>query len=207
MTDREEIPTPEQLGYDWRILGNAQIASQYMQKDMQQGDSNLTQSKKALEMILKDANVTDPSIVNTMTDPNVIATALQNQQDLYNNYKGQQTVETLLEPHQTKIAEYLGETNYTHFQAQTEEIKNENYGEIIKKVDIAKKELEVIKAKGGSDEDKAPYQAIIKKYSPAITTINRMDSGLYAKFETRVEDAITKDVLNSVYASPAENSD
>src|SRR3990172_5471309 len=99
--NEEALP---KLNYDWNLLGNARIAGEYLE----QGEQGVPFAKKGLELILGDAKIVDPWVVQTVTDPEVIHKTITNQLRAYNQYKGRQAVGDMVVRYSGDISKYLG---------------------------------------------------------------------------------------------------
>jgi len=183
------------LSYDWHKLELADVAKDYLS----QGKEALPLVKKSLELLLKDINVSDPGIVKTITDPDVIQKTIKNELDVYREGYKTQTVEDMLVYHGSTLERYLGENT----QKVREELKpfaNQKYTEIMQEVITAQHTLEG-KEKGVkvSDEDVKSAEATLKKYEKVLTTISVLEQQKKSELRKRIEDSYNKDILESFY--------
>lgn len=190
-TQREKLP---ELKYDWNLLGNARIAAEYLKG----GEKGLPFVKKSLELILKDAKIQDPWILQTLTDPEVINKTINSQLESYGQYKGEQTVGDLLKYYSTDMSKYLG-GNAEIALKELSKFKREKYSDIVKKIE---KEEYIIEGKEfgrSSDEEVKAAKKTIEKYQKASLTFNLLEGLSLGKFRMRVEEEVTKDGLRELY--------
>ena len=189
------------LSYDWNLLGNAQVAQQYLA----QGKEGVPFAKKSLELILSDAEIRDPWIVQTVTDPEVLNKTIKNQLETYGQYKGDQTIGDLLNYYSKDISKYLGNSA----KVASEELKKfrkEKYSDIIKKINKSNYIIEGKKYDRSSDKEVEVAEKTIEKYQKVPLTFNLLEGLYFGRFRTRVEEEVTKDGLRELY-KPKESKE
>jgi hypothetical protein len=190
-----------ELKYDWNILGYAQVAEEYLSQGTNEG---VALAKKSLELILKDAKISDPALVHTVTDPEVIHKTIENQLNLYNQFKEDQTVSNLIGQYSADISKYLGE-NAKVAKKELEGFKDEKYSDIIKKFGKSKHIIDGNKKFGlGSEEDVASAKKTMEKYQKVIQTFGMLERQYLSKFKARVEDEVVKESLKEMYKPKEE---
>jgi len=183
------------LNYDWYLLGCADIAKQYLK----QGEEGIPLAQKSLELMLKDAKIFDPWIVNTVTDPKVIPKTIENQLQTYNQFRADQTVEDLIGRYDEDISRYLGE-NAGNVANDLGEFMGEKYNDIVKKVGEAKYILDGKKKfNRGSDEEVEEAEKTMEKYQKVIATIQMLEGQRLSKFRMRVEEEVVKENFQELY--------
>lgn len=196
--ENERQPT---LNYDWNLLGNAQVAQQYLA----QGKEGVPFAKKSLELILSDAEIGDPWIVQTVTDPEVLNKTIKNQLETYGQYKGDQTIGDLLDYYSKDISNYLGNSA----RVASEELarfKKEKYSDIIKKLDKARYIIKGKEYNRSSDKEVKVAEKTIEKYQKIPLTFNLLEGSYLGRFRTKVEEEVTKDGLRELY-KPKESKE
>jgi len=196
---REEL---SQLSYDWALLGNAHIAGQYLA----QGEEGVPFAKKGLELILSDAKVRDPWIVDTVSDPEVLHKTVANQLKTYNQYRAVQTVGDLVGRYRDDITKYLGSDAGVALK-ELDKFSKEKYSDVLAKID---KLNDVIKGKQfgrSTDEQVAEAEKEKEKYEKIRATIGLIEGVYIGRFRTRVEEEVTKDNLRALYNSNAEGKE
>lgn len=189
--ENERQPT---LNYDWNLLGNAQVAQQYLA----QGKEGVPFAKKSLELILSDAEIGDPWIVQTVTDPEVLNKTIKNQLETYGQYKGDQTIGDLLDYYSKDISNYLGNSA----RVASEELarfKKEKYSDILKKIEKSNLIIEGEKHDLSSEKDVEEAKRTIEEYEKVPLTFSLLEGIYFGRFRTRVEEEVTKDGLRELY--------
>jgi hypothetical protein len=150
MTEKELTPEEKpNLSYDWNLLGYAQVAQEYFNKGSEEG---MHLAKKSLELILKDAKVDDPWIVNTVTDPKVLSKTIESQLETYNQFQKDQIVGDILDYYGADLDNYI-DGGVSKAKQDLKGFVNEKYTDVISKINKAqhilkgKKEHDI-----GSDE-------------------------------------------------------
>jgi hypothetical protein len=193
-----ELPT---LSYDWNLLGNAAVAGEYLKK----GRDGVPYTQKSLEYILSDANINDPWIVKTVTDPEVLRKTVANQLDTYNQFKERQTIGDLTVYYNADLTKYLGD-NLESANANLGEFANEKYADIERKISEADYIIKGGKLGKNSAEEVEEAEKAKEKYEKVTNTFDILQSLHYGKFRTRVEEGVAVDALNEMYA-PKEESE
>ena len=185
----------ENLSYDWRNLGYAQVAGQYLE---QLGEKGIPYAKKSLEIILKDCDIKDPWIVKTVSDPDVLVKTIQSQLETYGQCMEEQTVGNLMDYYRNDLANYLGD-NMPKAEAELSPFADENYGDVLKNIAKAKYIIEGKEHGRSSDEEVEVAKKTIEKYEKINTTINILKQKKISGFRNRVDEGVTKDALNQLY--------
>lgn len=193
-----EQPT---LNYDWNLLGNAQVAQQYLA----QGKEGVPFAKKSLELILSDANIKDPWIVQTVTDPEILRKTIENQLETYQQYKGNQTVGDLLDYYSNDISKYLGD-NAEIANEELARFTKEKYSDILKKIEEAKYIIKGKEYGRSSDKEIEAAKKTIEKYQKVPLTFNLLERLYSGRFGTRVEEEVAKDHFKELY-KPKESEE
>jgi hypothetical protein len=189
MTDKSE------LKYDYRILANASVAASYLK----QGEQGLPYAKKSLELILKDAKITDPWVRKTVTDPAVMQKALKSQLETYSECAEKETVGDLLTPYENDLKKYLGD-NFQAYQTDLESLKDEKFSDIGKQIERADYIIKGNKKhKLFSDEEVKGAEGTINKYQRIIAAIQTLQERDLTKFKRKVEDAVLSDEFAELY--------
>lgn len=195
-----ERDTREDLSYDWRNLGCAQVAGQYLK----QGKEGVPLAKKALELILEDCEIKDPWIVKTVTDPKIVAKTVQSQLETYSQCKKNETVGEFLDYHKSTLENYLGD-KLGKVDEELNPFKDRKLGDIDKEIAKAEHIIEGKEHGLSSDNDVKEAEKIIEKYKKLDSTIKILEQAYMSKFQVRVEDGFVKEALNNMY-SPDEES-
>ena len=204
MANKNEGDKKPELKYDWNILGYAQVAAEYLNQGTDEG-VNLAQ--RSLELILRDAKISDPALIRTVTDPEVIHKTIENQLGVYSQFKGDQTIGNLIERYSNDISKYLGD--YAEYaNKELEGFKDEKYSDIIKKIDdsndvlkMKEKNNKIIKI---SDEEIESAKKTIEKYHKLIQTLGRAEKIYLSKFKTRVLEEEATESLKEMYKPKEE---
>ena len=189
------------LNYDWNLLGNAVIAAEYLQR----GKEGVPFAKKSLELILSEAKITDPWIVRTVTDPEVLNKTIESQLETYKQYKGNQTIGDLLDYYSDDISNYLGDSAKVARKELTS-LKKEKYSDVLEKIEEAEYIIEGKKYDRSSDKEVEVAKKISEKYRKASLTFNLLGRLYSERFKVRVEDEVTKDALRELY-QPKESKE
>ncbi|MFH1503138.1 MAG: hypothetical protein ABIE36_00580 [Candidatus Diapherotrites archaeon] len=196
-TKEEEKPS---LSYDWNLLGYAKIAEEYLR----QGREGIPFAKKSLELILNDIKTEDPWIVKTVTDPEVLRKTIKNQLDTYSQCKEKQTIGDLLAYHGNDLSKYLGD-NLKVANEELGKFAKEKYSDIVKKIKEANHTIMGKELGKNSDEQAEEAEKVKEQYQKVTTPFDLIEGLYFGRFRTRVEEEVTKDVLNSLF-SPEEES-
>ncbi len=195
-TDGEGLPN---LSYDWNLLGNARVAAQYLS----QGKEGLAFARKSLELILQDAEIQDPWIISTVTDPEVVRKTIRSQLETYEQFRGEQTVQDLTERYEGKLSDLLEDEAETAL-SELGEFSGRKYGEILKEIDTLDYVIE------GKKYDRSTYEEVEtakeqkERYEKVNHTIELLEGLSSMNFRTRVEEAVTKDALREMYSPTGE---
>jgi hypothetical protein len=196
-----------ELKYDWNILGYAQVAAEYLNQGTDEG---VNFAQKSLELILRDAKISDPALIKTVTDPEVIHKTIENYLTVYRQFKVDQTVGDLITQYSNDISKYLGESA-EGAKKELEGFKDEKYSDIIKKIDdsndilkMKKKDNKRIKI---SDEDVSGAEKTMKKYQKLIQTFSKIERLYLSEFRLKVEKEDAKDSLKEMYKPQEEQEE
>lgn len=193
----DDLPT---LSYDWNLLGYATVAGEYLKR----GRDGVPYTKKSLEYILNDANINDPWILKTVTDPEVLRKTVANQLDTYNQFKERQTIGDLVSYYNTDLTKYLGD-NFESASAELKEFEKEKYADIERKIAEADYIIKGGKLGKNTKEEVEKAQKIKEKYEKVTSTFDILQSLKYGKFRTRVEEGVAVDVLNEMYSPKVDS--
>ena len=192
-TEKRELP---QLSYDWNLLGNAQIAGQYLE----QGEAGMPFARKSLELILKDANIQDPWIVRTVTDPEVLYKTIESQLRTYSQFKENQTVKEIINFYSGDIQKYLGNNTETAIK-ELSKFSDKKYSDILKEIEKLKYIIDGKKYGRSSEEEVEESKKAIEKYQNVARTFGILETLSSGRFRTRVEEEMTKDTLKIMYGT------
>ena len=183
------------LPYDWNKLELAQIAGDYLKE----GKEGVPFARKSLELMLKDIEYSDPWIVATITDPEVISKSIKNSLREYNVHKKDQTIKEFITYHAKNIEKYVGE-NLPQFQEELEPFMDKKYREIFQETGKAGHIIEGKEKYGlGSDKEVEAAKKIIEKYQKITLAIKMLEDRKLSQLRNRVEDEITKDSFKAFY--------
>jgi len=195
----KELPN---LSYDWNLLGNANVAGEYLKK----GRDGVPYTQKSLELILKDAKINDPWIINTVTDPEVVRKTVANQLETYNQFKERQTIGDLITYYNTDLSKYLGD-NFESANTELGTFAKLRYADIERKIDEAEYTIKGGKLGKSSDTEVEEAEKTREKYGKVIQTFDILQGLHYGKFRTRVEEGVAVDVLNEMYSPKKDSKD
>jgi len=193
----EDLPV---LDYDWNLLGYAAVAGDYLKK----GRDGVPYTQKSLEYILSDANIRDPWIVETVTDPEVLRKTVANQLNLYNKFKERQTIGDLTAYYNTDLSKYLGD-NFENANKELSGFSNLKMSEILRKIEEAEYTIKGGKIEKSTKEQVEEAEKVVVKYEKVTNTFDILQSLKFGKFRTRVEEGVAVDALNSMYAPDKES--
>jgi hypothetical protein len=195
----KELPN---LSYDWNLLGNANVAGEYLKK----GRDGVPYTQKSLELILKDANISDPWIINTVTDPEVVRKTVANQLETYNQFKERQTIGDLTTYYSTDLSKYLGDNSkYAHDELGG--FAKEKLSDILRNIEEADYIIKGGKLGKNSAEEVEAAEKAKEKYEKVAHTFDILQGLHYGKFRTRVEEGVAVDVLNDMYSPKKESEE
>jgi hypothetical protein len=195
----KELPN---LSYDWNLLGNANVAEEYLKR----GKPGIPYTQKSLELILKDANISDPWIINTVTDPEVVRKTVANQLETYNQFKERQTIGDLTKYHADDFTKYLGD-NSKYAQEELGAFEKLRYADIERQIEEQEYIIQGGKLGKNSDAEVEEAEKNKEKYGKVIHTFDLLQGLHYGKFRTRVEEGVAVDVLNEMYSPKKESEE
>jgi hypothetical protein len=196
--ERKEDNLPP-LSYDWNLLGNAAVAFDYLKR----GKEGVPYVQKSLEYILKDANIKDPWIVQTVTDPEVLRKTIANQLSTYNQFKEKQTIGDLITYYNDDLTKYLGD-NFENANKELSGFSNLKMSEILREIDEANYIIKGGKLGKSTKEQVEEAEKIAEKYEKITNTFEILQSLRYGKFRTRVEEGVATEALNQMYSTNQE---
>lgn len=194
----------DELSYDWNKLELADVAQDYLKQEG--GDSPLV--KKSLDLLLQDIGASDPGILRTLTDPEVIQKTIKNELDFYYEGLQNQTVGDRFKYYSKTIEKYLGAES-GKVQEKLQSFLDTKYQEIHKKVISAEHTISGKKkgVEGISDEDVESAKETLKKYAEVYETLHILEQQRKSELRNRVEDAYYEDRFKEIYLSkPKETS-
>ncbi len=198
-TQKKEKTLKEQLSYNHNNLELASVAQEYFK----QGEAGLPYAKKSLELILKDIKFSDPWIVKTLTDPQVLKKTIENQLDTYHRARQDETIGEFFDYHKNNFEKYLGENHAA--EKELKPFMKENYGKILNEYGKAEHILKGKEEHGiGSDQEVEAAKKIMEKYQNLLITINLLKKRKFLEFKNRVEDEATKDAFKEIYHEKKE---
>lgn len=192
----EELP---ELNYDWYLLGGAKVAADYLR----QGKEGIPFARKSLELILEDAQVRDPWIVGTVTDPEVIHKTIQSQLKDYEKYRGNQTIGDLAGRYEEDITKYLEDNSKTALE-ELGKFSDQRYSDIQEELEKLNYIINGKKHGRSTDKEVEKAKKSIEKYEKVVATISLLEGLHYRRFGARVEEEVTRDSLRSLYAPVEE---
>ena len=204
MTKEDNETIVDQLSYDWHKLELADVAKEYFN----QGEQGFPHAQKSLELLLQDIGLSDPGIVKTITDPEVIQKTIENELEVYREGYKTQTVEDMLKYHQGSLEKYLGE-NTSKVREELKPFLDTKYTEIMQEIITARHTLEG-KKKGvkTSEEQVKSAEETMKKYEKVFMTVSLLEQQKKSELRNRVEDAYVRDTFRELYLSePKENTE
>lgn len=190
------------LSYDWNLLGNAVIAFDYLKR----GKEGVPYVQKSLEYILKDANIKDPWIVQTVTDPEVLRKTISNQLATYNQFKEKQTIGELTAYYNNDLTKYLG-NNFENANKELSNFSSLKMSEILRKIEEAEYTIKGGKIGKSTKEQVEEAEKVVAKYEKVTNTFDILQSLHYGKFRTRVEEGVATDALNQMYSTNQESEE
>lgn len=208
MTNEEKAGQEENLlnlDYDWYLLGNAQVAAQYLQ----QGKEGLPLAKKSLEMILDDAHIKDPWLINTVTDSSVVPLTIQNQLKTYSQYRERQTVGDLMARYDADLSKYLGE----HADAARQElgkVAGQRLSEVAENIEEAGIIIKEHKFGRSTDEEVAKAKKTKEQYGRVQNTLDALERHYRNDFRMRVEGEASEESIRETLLGmykPAEDGE
>lgn len=183
------------LSYDWNLLGYAAVAGDYLKR----GREGVPYAQKSLEYILKDANIKDPWIVQTVTDPEVLRKTIANQLTTYNQFKEKQTIGELTDYYNGDLVKYLG-GNFENAHKELSGFSNLKMSEILRKIEEAEYTIKGGKIGKSTKEQVEEAEKVVAKYEKVTNTFDILQSLHYGKFRTRVEEGVATEALNQMYS-------
>jgi len=193
-TNNQNALAVNSLSYDWNKLEGLAVADDYLE-----GENNEL-AKRSLETILKGIGVTDPGVLETLTDKEVMKKAIQNQYALYSQGLGTQSVRDRLDYHKEIIEGYLGRDT-SKLYSQLGEFLDMNYVDLQQKVLTAKHVLDGAK-KGirTSQENIESAKKTIEKYSKVLRVLTSLEQKKNSEFRNKIENPYYGDVIRNVAA-------
>lgn len=189
----------DSLSYDWRKLELAEVAQDYLS----QGPEAYPLAQKSLELLLDDINFSDPGIMKTVTDPEVIHKTIKNELDIYIEGYKTQTVEDIFDYdlNANLVEKYLGEDS-GKVKEKLKAFLNKNYSDIEKSVKKAQHILKGEELEANSDEEIKEAKATQKEYKDVYSTIETLKQKRKSDHRVRVEDEMYKDFFKATYLTP-----
>ena len=195
--ENEKLP----LKYDWYLLGNAEVALNYLNHGNKEG---IEHAKKSLELILKDTESGDGWIKKVLTDPEVLPKTIGSMLETYQQYRENQIIGDLMQRHTGNLEKYLGENAKVAYE-ELEKFAGERYEDILKKIGETNHTIEGKKKyKKGSDEEVKTAEKTKEKYQKVILTLNLLEKNYRSNFQKRVEEEMIKDSLKEMYNPKGE---
>lgn len=199
MTD-EKKEVKLNLSYDWNKLELAQVAEDYLK----QGEKGIPLAKKSLELVLQDIGASDPWIIKTITDPDIINKTIKNQLETYFSFKKDQTIKDFINYHGKNIETYVGE-NTLRLQGELKPFMDKKYGDIL--IENGKAQ-HIIEGKEkydlGSDKDVEGAKKTLEKYQKVMLTIHKLESRKLSQLKNRVEEEEAKEFFKILYPKPKD---
>ena len=205
MTEKEKKPKEKELpnlSYDWNLLGNANVAQEYLKR----GRDGVPYTQKSLELILSDANIQDPWIINTVTDPEVVRKTVANQLETYNQFKERQTIGDLITYYNTDLSKYLGD-NFESTNKELGTFAKMKYADLEREIEEADYIIKGGKLGKNSDEEVEDAEKNKEKFGKVVHTFGILQGLHYGKFRTRVEEGVAVDVLNEMHSPKKESEE
>lgn len=200
----EEERLQDKLKYNHNVLDLANVAKNYLK----QGKQGIPFAKKTLELILEKTNSTDPWMVNTLTDPEVISKTIESQLSTYDQCAEEESVSEVLKYYSKDFDTYIGD-NSKIAKEKLAPFMDENYGKIKKQVSAAQNVIENKKENDyGSKQEVENAKKTIEKYAILINTLEMLRNQNHKNFSNEVEDYVTKESFKKMYSPKEEyNSD
>jgi len=193
-TEGDNLP---KLSYDWNMLAPIQVVAQHLS----QGEDGIPYAQKSLELILKDTKNNDPAINNVLKDPEVLPKIFKSYNDTYNQFRSEQTVGGFLKYHGNDLTKYLGEDS-ERVPEELAPFMNMKYSDLGKKIGELKYIIDGKKYGKTSDDEVKVAEEEMAKYQKVTQTLSRLEAPVLARFNVRVEEELSKDVLGALYPKP-----
>lgn len=193
--DKKEKTLKDKLNYPYQILSYAQIADDYLKRRDEQG---ILMAKKTIETLLDEAKVSDPSIRNVLSDPEVLSKTIDSQLDTYNKYKADETIGDLINYHSKTLDKYVG----GGIKKVWEDLKGfagQKYKDIKKKIAELTYVIKGIEVGKTSEEDAEKAEKELQKYKKVLMTIDSPDTLKLSEFKRKVEESAIKDNYKLLY--------
>lgn len=194
MAEQEEKKSG--LAYDFNILGYSQIAAQYLKK----GD--MASAGKSLELIAKDAKVSDPWMQAILANPKSTEIAIQSAMQTYAQFSQKQTVGDLLSYYSNDISKYI-DGGIERAQEDLKGFTGTEYSKIMREYLKAERVQEGLDSK----EDVEKAKKTLEKYSTVMSTIDMAQSLRASEFELRVKKEVMKDSFKEMYPKREEKKE
>jgi len=202
-TREQELGLPE-LNYDWYLLGNAEVAAQYLQ----QGKEGVPLAKKGLELILEDIGSQAPWIVNTVTDERVLPLTFQNQLADYKRYRDVQTVGDLIGRYKGDLEKYLGKEGVEVALGELDEFAEMRYSQVNDKMGELNHIIEGKKYGRSTETEVKKAKNQLEKYAKVKQTFNLLEGLYHGRFRIRLEGKAmeegTREALREMYMPSEE---